>query len=150
MLLAEALVERADAQRRLADLKRRIAANALVQEGETPAEDPRVLLDEAERLVERIRAIVVSVNTANTATALPDGTTVTAAIARRDALGTRIRLLVDAAGEATTRTRRYGLREIRDVAMLDVGALRTTADELTAERRRLDVQLQQANWTTEL
>lgn len=150
MLLAEALAERADAQRRLADLKRRIAANALVQEGETPAEDPRVLLDEAERLVERIRAIVVSVNTANTATALPDGTTVTAAIARRDALGTRIRLLVDAAGEATTRTRRYGLREIRDVAMLDVGALRTTADELVAERRRLDVQLQQANWTTEL
>lgn len=150
MLLAEALVERADAQRRLAALKRRIGDNALVQEGEVPAENPRVLLDEAEGLVERIREIVVAVNTANTATALTDGTSVTEAIARRDALGTRIRLLVDAAGEATTRSRRYGLREIRDVAMLDVAALRATADQLTDERRRLDVQLQQANWTTEL
>lgn len=150
MLLAEALVERADAQRRLAALKRRIGDNALVQEGEVPAEDPRALLDEAEGLVERIREIVVAVNTANTATALADGTSVTAAIARRDALGTRIRLLVDAAGEATTRSRRYGLREIRDVATLDVSALRATADQLTDERRRLDIQLQQANWTTEL
>lgn len=151
MLLAEALGERADAQRRLAALKRRIGDNALVQEGEVPAENPRVLLDEAEGLVERIREIVVAVNTANTATALTDGTSVTEAIARRDALGTRIRLLVDAAGEATTRSRRrYGLREIRDVAMLDVAALRATADQLTNERRRLDVQLQQANWTTEL
>ena len=40
MKLAEALQERADLNRRIAGLSSRLADNALVQEGERPAEDP--------------------------------------------------------------------------------------------------------------
>jgi hypothetical protein len=150
MLLAEALNERADAQRRIADLTRRIAANARVQEGETPAEDPQALLDQAIEVNERIRALVVAVNLTNTMTTLPDGTTVTEALARRDALSHRMRLVADAATRAADKLARYGHSEIREVATLDVAALRAEADRLAAERRELDAQLQRINWTTEL
>ena len=44
MKLAEALHQRADLQKRLAQLKARLLANAKVQEGEAPAEDPRELV----------------------------------------------------------------------------------------------------------
>ena len=46
MKLAEALQERADLNRRMEQLKRRLTSNALVQEGERPAEEPAELLAE--------------------------------------------------------------------------------------------------------
>ena len=150
MLLAEALNERADAQRRLLDLRDRIGANARVQEGEQPAEDPQELLDQAIDVSERIRVLIVAVNVTNTATRLPDGTTVTAALARREALGRRIRVVTEAAKRATDKVARWGRAEIREVAVLDVAALRGEADRLAAERRALDAELQRINWTTEL
>ena len=44
MKLATALTERADLQRRIAELSGRLNSNAKVQEGETPAEDPTTLI----------------------------------------------------------------------------------------------------------
>ncbi|EJS88800.1 hypothetical protein AAUPMB_08674, partial [Pasteurella multocida subsp. multocida str. Anand1_buffalo] len=44
MKLAEALMQRADAQRRLAQLNQRLQQNAKYQEGEKPAEHPADLL----------------------------------------------------------------------------------------------------------
>ena len=41
MKLAEALIERADLQRRLEQLKQRLNQNAQYQEGEEPAEEPK-------------------------------------------------------------------------------------------------------------
>ena len=46
MKLAEALSERADIQKRIQQLRSRLRRNALVQEGEKPAEDPHALLEE--------------------------------------------------------------------------------------------------------
>ena len=44
MKLANALAQRADLQRRMAQLGSRLMNNAKVQEGEQPAEDPKALL----------------------------------------------------------------------------------------------------------
>ena len=41
MKLAQALIERADLQRKLAQLGARLQQNAQYQEGEAPAEDPQ-------------------------------------------------------------------------------------------------------------
>ena len=150
MLLAEALLERADAQRRLAELKHRVAENAQVQEGEEPAEDPQRLLDEAARVAERIRQLIVAVNVTNAVTRLPDGATVTEALALRDLLGTRVRLLHDAAAQAAQRPQRFARAELRTVPVLDAGVLRRQADRLAVDHRRLDIALQQVNWSTEL
>ena len=44
MKLAEALQERADLRTKIDELRSRLTNNALVQEGEEPAEDPQELL----------------------------------------------------------------------------------------------------------
>jgi hypothetical protein len=46
MKLAEALILRADCQKRIAQLKSRLLVNAKVQEGDTPAETPQELITE--------------------------------------------------------------------------------------------------------
>ena len=54
MKLAEALQERADINSRLAELYPRLSNNAIVQEGEKPAEDPQSLIDEIESCTARL------------------------------------------------------------------------------------------------
>ena len=55
MKLAEALANRADLQRRIEQMRGRLQKSALVQEGESPPEDPQELLEETEREA-RLRA----------------------------------------------------------------------------------------------
>ena len=50
MKLAEALLLRADSQKRIAQLKSRLLTNAKVQEGDAPAETPQQLIAELERV----------------------------------------------------------------------------------------------------
>src|SRR5579863_3076709 len=107
MKLAEALVLRADLQKRIEQLRTRLRLSALVQEGEQPPEDPYELLAEAARLSDELAAVIVRVNRTNLATTLPDGTTLTEAIARRDALQQRYSLIETAAETASNRIDRY-------------------------------------------
>ena len=90
MKLAEALAKRADLQRRIEQMRGRLQKSALVQEGESPPEDPQELLGEAERLVSELEGYVRSINRTNLSATLADGeTTLTDALARRDALTLR-------------------------------------------------------------
>jgi len=50
MKLAEALILRADCQKRIARLKSRLLVNAKVQEGDAPAETPQELIAELGRV----------------------------------------------------------------------------------------------------
>lgn len=150
MLLAEAVSEWADARHRLADLRLRIGANARVQEGERPAEDPRALLDEALEVSERIRALAVAITLTNSGTTLPDGTTVAEALAHRDALDQQVRVVTEAADRASDRLVRRGRGEVRELALFDVAGLRADADRLAADRRELDGELQRVHWASEL
>ena len=68
MKLAEALSERADIQKRMQQLCARLRRNALVQEGEKPAEDPHALLEEYGRLCERYEELIRRTNLTNAAT----------------------------------------------------------------------------------
>jgi hypothetical protein len=150
MKLAEALVLRADVQKRIEQLRNRLRQSALVQEGETPPEDPQGLLVEAERLTNQLARLVARINRANLATTLPTGSTLTDALARRDALQTRYGLIETAAETASSRIDRYGRSEIRKVATVDVSALRKQLEELAKERRELDTAIQATNWATEI
>ena len=150
MKLAEALANRADLQKRLEGMRGRLAQSAVVQENESPPEDPRELLAETERLLGELEGYVERVNRTNLSAALPDGTTLTAALARRDVLGLRYGLLRGLVEAASNRVPRYGRAEIRILATVEVAPLRRTMDEVARERRELDTALQGANWTTEL
>lgn len=150
MRLAEALARRADLTKRAAQLKSRAVTNARQQEGEPPVEDPQVLLSEHDQVVAELEHLVTLVNTTNLATQIEPGTSVTAALARRDALRMRHRLRVELADAASHRQDRFTRTELRYVAAVDVPALRLQADDLARESRVLDTRIQEVNWTTDL
>ena len=149
MKLAEALQERADLNRRIDELRRRLENNALVQEGEDPAEDPAALLAELDGALARLETLMAQINLTNCRTRA-DGLTLTELIARKDALQVRLsayRDLVYTAGQSTSRARGT---EIKVKAVLKASELQKQADAMAKELRRLDNLLQETNWKTKL
>jgi len=72
MKLAEALLLRADIQKKLASLRERIVANAVVQEKEKPHEDPNALMREACGAQDQLEKLVSKINETNLRSKLPD------------------------------------------------------------------------------
>ncbi len=148
--LGEALTLRADMQRRLSELRTRLLASAQVQEGESPAEDPEVLLDELERTAAGLQDLIARINRTNLTVTIATGESLTDAIARRDVLAIRYAVNRELAAAASARPERYSLREIKVQSTVDVGAIRRKVDAIARERRELDVALQAANWANAL
>jgi hypothetical protein len=150
MKLAEALILRADQQKRLEQLRQRIVANARVQEGDAPAEDPRTLLAELDQVAGELESLIRRINRTNTLTSLADGLTLTDSLARRDVLRwthTAYRKIAEAAG---TTPDRYSRSEIKYRSTIDIAATQRHADDLARSYRELDTRIQEANWQTEL
>jgi hypothetical protein len=150
MKLSEALVLRADTQKRIEQLRARLLLNAIVQEGVQPSEDPQTLLAEMDRLLDSLVDLISRINRTNQVAQLADGATLTEALARRDVLKLRNSVLTALADAASQRATRYGLAEIRTLPTVDVGALRRQLDGLGQQHRELDTAIQAVNWSTEL
>jgi hypothetical protein len=150
MKLAEALLLRSDLQKKIASLRERIVANAVVQEGDKPHEAPDTLMKEAFGVLGELEDIITRINATNLDTKLPDGRTLTQAIARRDTLGAQHALLIAAIGGCRKEPDRYGVREIKWVATLEVAKLQKQADDLAKTIRELNGLVQKANWDAEL
>src|SRR5438876_6943000 len=86
MKLAEALILRADCQKRIAQLKSRLLVNAKVQEGDAPAETPQELIAELGRVSNELLDLIKRINRTNAATAFAGGGTISDALAERDVL----------------------------------------------------------------
>lgn len=150
MKLAEALALRADASRRVEQLRNRITSNARYQEGEPPSEDAAALLAEADEVLAELESLIRRVNRTNAATAFGDGT-LTDAIARRDILRLRHSVLTVAADAAAGQGGMRQLRsELRWLSALPVAELRSRAGEVARELRVLDVDIQRTNWEADL
>jgi hypothetical protein len=154
MKLAEALSERADAVRRLEQLRARIVGSARYQEGETPPEDATQLLAETNEVLDSLETLIARINRTNTATSLGEAT-LTEALARRDVMRLRHAVLTAAADAAAGRDQRgVAVRQLRSelkmLAALPVAQLRSQADALARELRDLDVQIQRTNWEADL
>ena len=149
MKLAEALQERADLARRIDSIKSRLSHNAIVQEGELPAEDPAVLLTEFDACAARMEELLTRINLTNCQTVVL-GQSLTALLARRDALKIKLdgyRMLVN---EASSTARRATRSEIKILSTVNVTDLQKHVDRIAKELRQLDNAIQQANWTTDL
>ena len=149
MKLAEALMERADLQRRIAQMNGRLNNNARVQEGEKPAEDPRVLLRELEKETGRLEELIAKINLTNSA-ALIGGKPLTWYLARRDARQTQLQTLRSFRDAASSLYERARGSEIKIVSTVDVAALQKDLDKRAKELRELDALIQNANWSTDL
>lgn len=150
MKLAEALNARADAQKRLQQIRQRVQLSARHQEGETPAEDPNELLAEAERLATDLERLIAAINRTNVQIELEPGMSMTDALAHRDVLGLRRAMLAEAAQVASVRQDRYSKSEVKFVSALDVKALHREADDVAREYRELDAKIQAMNWASDL
>ncbi|MBF0785891.1 hypothetical protein E4T80_10475 [Muribacter muris] len=150
MKLAEALIERADLQRRLAQLNQRLQQNAQYQEGEQPAEDPAILLDEYSTAAAQLSALIVKINLANNRIQLENGTMMVAALAERDRLKAYHSTLISLANAAMPEQSRYSRSEIKSLAAVNIKQIRQQADEVAKQHRLLDTQIQQANWLNDL
>ncbi|MDQ6568575.1 MAG: DIP1984 family protein [Haemophilus parahaemolyticus] len=150
MKLAEALIERADLQCRLEQLKQRLNQNAQYQEGEEPAESPEALLAEYRQAATKLEQLIVKINLANNRIQLESGQLMVEALAKRDRLKAEHNTLINLADAATQTFDRYSRSEIKTLAAIDVKNIRKQIDEIAKQHRQLDTQIQQANWLSEI
>ena len=141
MKLAEALAERSDCQRRIEELKKRMARSARVQEGEQPAEDPTLLLAEVEATFSRLQELVSSINRTNARTPFNGNLSISDAIAERDATGKKRDLYAGVADAASTRQDRYSKSEVKFFATIPITDLQRRVDDLSKHFRELDYEI---------
>jgi hypothetical protein len=150
MKLAEALILRADAQTRLAQLRDRLVRSALVQDGDKPPEDPGTLIQEVERVSATLLGLVQKINRTNMLTELTSGVTLADALAERDVLLLQRGIYAGLAEAGSTSQSRYSRSEVKFVSTVNVSEMRERADELSKKRRELDAKIQAANWNVDL
>lgn len=150
MKLAEALINRADIQKRIEQLKIRIMRSAKVQEGEEPPEDANALIAELEQLYAELAKIVKSINRTNSSVEFCPGKTIADVLAERDAISAKRNALETIVESAAIRQERYSKSEVKFISTINIGEIQKTIDRLSKEFRELDSKIQEKNWTVDL
>ena len=150
MKLAEALILRADCQKRVAQLRSRLITNAKIQEGDAPAETPQELIAELGRVSSELLDLIKRINKTNCATALAETVTISDALAERDVLALERAAYAELAQTASITQDRYSRSEVKYVSTINVAEIQKRADELAKKYRELDTRIQELNWKTEL
>lgn len=166
MLLAEGLAARKDSIKEIEDLRGRLAAAVVRYEDEdSPADDPDLVVNDLTRSLDRFQSLSVQINRTNNATLVRfDGSEVSL----MEAIALRERLVLEArarqgaveAMEAATGGGKSGRRswlgprrtkdDVRELPRVEFRTARRAADDVSESLRRLDLAMQQRNWTTEL
>ena len=149
MKLAEALQERADINRNIEQLKKRLNNNVLVQEAEQTAEDPEKLKQELDNSLERLTYLIAHINQTNCETKI-DGETLTELIAKKDTLLLKLSVYKDIVYSGSQTSYRARNTEIKIKSAISVSGWQTEIDRLSKELRLLDNKLQETNWNTDL
>lgn len=149
MKLAEALILRADTQKRIAQLKERLLLNAKVQAGDQLAEKPESLLAELEEATCQLIALICTINRANAA-AQVEGRSLADLLAERDARMAQAAILRAFLAGAAAKVDRYSQKEIALLSTVDVAAKQKEVDALARKIRNMDLKIQEKNWLTEV
>ena len=149
MKLAEALILRADIQKRIAQLKTRLNNNAKVQENEKPTENPEFLLTELNDLISQLNELIIKINRTNTLSKI-DGISLVELIAKKDTLSQKAGILREFIEIASQKVDLYSTTEIKVFSTVNVSEQQKKLDKLSKEIRETDTKLQQANWTIDL
>lgn len=149
MKLAEALIIRADLQKRIGQLKGRLKDSAKVQEGDTPAEKMDDLFSELNGCLAQLEDLIYHINYTNMQTKCGEET-LTQMMAKKDMLTLRLSVMRELIEHVTDSNGRYSRNEIKYVRMIDVAQLRRDTDEYSKQLRELDTRIQELNWTVEL
>ena len=149
MKIAEALILRADIQKKIAQLKIRLNNNAKVQENEKPTENPEFLLSELDNLISQLNELIIKINKTNTFSKI-DGISLVELIAKKDTLSQKASILREFIETASQKVNLYSSTEIKIFSTVNVPDHQKQLDKLSKEIRETDTKLQQANWTIDL
>lgn len=150
MRLAEALVMRADCQRKVAQLKQRLGRVIKVQEGEEPSESPAGLLDELRRTLNELSVWVKKINKTNSFSAFDTSMSLAEALTERDRMMQHRNILNELLSEASIKQERYSRQEVKFHTTVEVAVLQKEVDDLSKQYRELDFKIQEKNWSTDL
>lgn len=150
MRLAEALVMRADCQRKVAQIKQRLGRVIKVQEGEEPSESPTELLDELKRTLDDLAVWVKKINKTNALSAFDTSISLAEALSERDRIMQHRNILNEMLSEASIRQERYSRQEVKFYTTIEIPVLQKEVDELSRKYRELDFKIQEKNWSTDL
>lgn len=150
MKLAEALLLRADIQKKLASLQARVQRYVVVQEGERPAEDPQAIFRQIETIADELQRLVFAINRANLHNKIKTGESLTESLAKRDILVLRHRILQSVVDACAKPPERYGVKEIRWVTTVDVAQIQSEVDGVAKQIREMNAAIQEAGWQVEL
>ncbi len=149
MKLAAALSERSDIQSKISQISVRLNNNARVQEGDTPSENPVMLMDELDQMITRLENLMAKINLTNSKTVY-NGKTITDLLAHRDCLKKKIEIMRSFLNNASNRVNRTTRTEIKIISTVPVAEIQENLDCLAKELRQTDEKIQELNWTTEL
>jgi hypothetical protein len=140
MKLAEALILRADCQKRMEQLRARLIRSAKIQEGETPPENPQALISELDAGAIELEDLIKKINKTNSQTTLEDNVTLSDALAKRDALGLKRSIYNSLIDATAVRQDRYSRSEVKFFSTIDVGEVQAQIDRMSGQYRELDTQ----------
>lgn len=149
MKLAEALQLRADLNKQIDMLQRRISNNIVVQEGDNPAEEPTELINQLNECLKQQEELIGKINLTNCSTFVNDKT-LTELIAQKDILMLKINAYRDIVSKASNIASRMTRTEIRYMSTVNAREIQKEVDTMSATLRKLENIIQQTNWTTEL
>ncbi len=150
MKLAEALILRADYQKRIEQLKQRLLRNAKIQEGDKPAESPTDLMKELEQIADELTQLIQRINKTNSAHIIDEKMTLSDALAIRDILKLKQGIYRELAKAASVTQARFSRSEVKFKSAVNIAEIQKQADQLAKEHRELDTKIQEANWLVEL
>jgi hypothetical protein len=149
MKLAEALIQRSDAKKRLEQLRQRLIRSAKVQEGETAPENPQDLMIEMNAIVDELTVLIKRINRTNSTTAFDSTRSLTDVLAERDGLMLR-RSMLSSLMQGAQPQNRFGRMEIKETPTVSIADLQKQYDDLARQHRELDTAIQQMNWNVDL
>lgn len=150
MKLAEALILRADYQKRIEQLKSRLLQNIQVQEGDDPYENPKELMKELTDLLSQLQDLIQKINKTNLLTSFNETESLADVLVKRDIIGQERNIYSNLLEQANFRQDRYSRSEIKYVTTIDVKETQKHVDELSKKYRLLDMKIQELNWQTDL
>ncbi len=150
MKLAEALILRAEKQRRIEQLKNRVLENVRIQEGDEVSENPEELLKSIDENLEELLTLIKRINNTNNKTEYEENIYLSEALAKRDIIIKKRSLLTQISEEASIKNNRYSNSEIKYISTIDVSEIQNQIGKLSEEWRKLDTEIQRLNWNTDL
>ena len=150
MKLAEALLLRSDLQKKLLSLQQRIHKNVLVQDGDTPSEDPEQLIDEAVLVNKQLFQLIQKIHQTNAQAQANNGKALLDILNQRDQLSAEHRIIQQAIDNTQKDTDRYSVREIKWIKAVSVSKLQKQADEISQSLRLINLEIQASNWQIDL